>query len=268
MFITALCPTYRRQTLKSSIACWEQQDYDPAKRHLIILDDGGDYAPQFGKSWTLYSISSRFVSLPLKYECLLHLDAGWADKTTDVYLPWEDDDLYLPHYISSHVECLKKSELSKSYRVLTDYEHGSFPNHSGRVESESAIGRFYNLALRRSLVERLIETYGSFFPRTNRADFDQEFIQRLHKHAISEGDPWDQLYDINLPYVYCWHTGEPHAQCSMQGGDDLEWYDRWPKLIPKPTFTEVVKPELSEVAKRIVGYINQQKVSSRNTPEK
>ena len=206
--IAALCPTYRRPKLLANLLdCWEAQDYTAELRRLFILDDGGTFAAQNEETWELHAASSRYPSLPAKYNALVAIANRWEP---DAYVVMEDDDLYLPRYVSSHATVLADAEYSKPSVVLSDYP--------GRIVEERAAGRFHgSIGFRRSLCERI-----GGWPATRRADFDQQMLARLRDHAETTGDPCA----LALPqYLFRWHTGHWHGQHAMRGPDDEGWYE-------------------------------------------
>jgi hypothetical protein len=230
-FIVGLCPTYNHpELLANSVALWEAQDYPAERRLLLILDDGGSFAAQSGATWRLLCSPSRSPSLPAKYN---HLAAYGADA--DAYVVWEDDDIYLPGYISAHARTFADCELSKPAVVLSDYP--------GQLVEEPAAGRFHSsLGFRRELLERI-----GGWPETKRADFDQQIIARLQHEARSAGDPFD---GGPIEYVYRWHTGAHHGQSYMRAPDDVDWYDRAGGQMP-PHIGKLT-PRLDERTKRIL----------------
>ena len=87
MFITALCPTYRRpKLLANAIAQFQAQDHPD--KEMIILDDAQQILEQSGENWRLYSAAARYPSLPEKYAAMIAL----ADPRTEAFVIWEDDD--------------------------------------------------------------------------------------------------------------------------------------------------------------------------------
>ena len=209
MRIAALCPTYRRpKLLAEMLECWENQDYPAELRRLFILDDGGTFEPQSGPTWELLTAPERYPSLPAKYNALVALANRWE---LEAYVVMEDDDLYLPRYVSSHAAVLATAEYSKPSVVLTDYPR--------QIVEERADGRFHgSIGFRRELCERI-----GGWPETPRADFDQQMLARLRDHATSTGDPCGMAPP---QYVFRWHTGQWHAQHAMHGPADEEWYAR------------------------------------------
>lgn len=203
-FVSCLCPTYRRpKLLENSIACFLAQDYPADRRELIVLDDAGELPNQTGEGWQIISIRRRFRSLPEKFNALAGLARG------EILIVWEDDDIYLPHHISSHVAAMNGHLWSKPSKVLSDY--------TGQIEAEDASGRFHAIL---AFTRQAFEQVGGW-PLTLRGDFDQQLIARLN--AIGRaGDPCQQSAPS---YVFRWSsTGAYHGQALMLGPDDEEWY--------------------------------------------
>jgi hypothetical protein len=239
-FITALCPTFRRPALlANSVALWESQDYPPDRRRLIILDDGGTFDPQEGPSWELHRVFVRYASLPTKFNAL----AGLASRETDAFLVWEDDDIYLPGYVSAHANVLRHRELSKPGTVLSDY--------TGELKAEDAAGHFHStLGFCRELFERV-----GGWPLSMRADFDLQFISVLERNARSIGDPFHPCTHHppsearpcdcrpRIEFVYGWQTGTPHGTTAMRSSEDETWYDRAEELFP-PVYVGRLDPRL------------------------
>jgi hypothetical protein len=204
-FVSCLCPTYRRPTLlENSIACFLAQDYPADRRELIVLDDAGELENQTGDGWQIISITRRFRSLPEKFNALAGLAHG------EILVVWEDDDIYLPHHISSHVAAMDGHLWSKPSTVLSLY--------TGEVRKEDATGRFHaSLAVSRTAFEQC-----GGWPLTLRGDFDQQLIARLN----SIGKPGNPCTASHPSYVFRWgSTGAYHGQAMMRGPDDVRWYD-------------------------------------------
>jgi hypothetical protein len=203
-FVSCLCPTYRRpKLLENSIACFMAQDYPADRRELIILDDAGELQNQTGDGWQIISIARRFRSLPEKFNAL----AGLAQGETLVV--WEDDDIYLPHHISSHVAAMDRYVWSKPSKVLSDY--------TGQIQEEDATGRFHaSLAFTRHAFEEV-----GGWPLTLRGDFDQQLIARFNAAGMAS----DPCQLAGPSYVFRWSsTGAYHGQALMRGPDDETWY--------------------------------------------
>ncbi|MBL8808538.1 MAG: glycosyltransferase family 2 protein [Planctomycetaceae bacterium] len=205
-FVSCLCPTYRRpKLLENSIACFLAQDYPADRRELIVLDDAGELLNQTGEGWQIISIPRRFRSLPEKFNALAGLARG------EILIVWEDDDIYLPHHISSHVAAMNGHLWSKPSKVLSDY--------TGQIEEEDATGRFHaSLAFTRLAFE-----VAGGWPLTMRGDFDQQLIARF----TGLGPAGDPCALASSSYVFRWgSTGAYHGQALMKGPDDENWYIR------------------------------------------
>lgn len=243
--IACLCPTFDRpKQLANAIACFEAQDYPQELRRLLILDDGHSVVPERSeRGWEIVAAPERFASLPEKYQALslraaamtvgtecyadTFDDTGepidsWIQKVEEPFDPeayaiWEDDDVYLPWHLSAHAEVLAKHPWSKPSRIWSTYPSPAEP------VLESATGRFFaSIAFRRDLFEQV-----GGFVITDRADFDQQFMRRLHD-AAPPGDP-AALYRPS--YVFRWDdTGAPHGQGQMRSPSDDRWYDRYGEL--------------------------------------
>lgn len=205
-FVSCLCPTYRRpKLLENSIACFLAQDYPANRRELIVLDDAGELQNQTCDGWQIISIPRRFRSLPEKFNALAGLARG------EILVVWEDDDIYLPHHISSHVTAMEGQLWSKPSKVLSDY--------TGQIQEEDATGRFHaSLAFTREIFDRI-----TGWPLTKRGDFDQQLIARLH--AVEP--PADPCQFDSPSYIFRWgSTGAWHGQALMRGPEDEDWYER------------------------------------------
>jgi hypothetical protein len=185
------------------------QDYPADRRELIILDDAGELQSQTVEGWQIISIPRRFRSLPEKFNALAGLARG------EILVVWEDDDLYLPHHISSHVKAMDGHLWSKPSKVLSDY--------TGQIQEEDAAGRFHaSLAFTRQVFEEV-----DGWPLTLRGDFDQQLIGRFNSIDLP-GDPCQQAAPS---YVFRWSsTGAYHGQALMNGPEDEAWYNRLSSL--------------------------------------
>jgi hypothetical protein len=147
-------------------------------------------------------------------------DSDHCRRSSTHWQVWEDDDIYLPHHISSHVAAMNGRLWSKPSTVLSDY--------TGQIEEEDATGRFHaSLAFTRQAFEQV-----GGWPLTLRGDFDQQLIARFNRLGIA-ADPCS----VGSPsYVFRWgSTGAYHGQALMQGPEDESWYDRCRSAVKTPT---------------------------------
>ena len=205
------------------------QHYPTDRRELIVLDDAGELENQTGNGWQIISIQRRFRSLPEKFNALAGLAQG------EILVVWEDDDIYLPHHISSHVTAMDGHLWSKPSKVLSDY--------TGEIREEDATGRFHaSIAMTR---QAFIQCGG--WPLTLRGDFDQQLLARL----ATTGTPADPCSDAQPGYVFRWgSTGAYHGQALMQGPEDERWYERSLETgiaVPPSTLIPMLDHETSQL---------------------
>lgn len=240
-YVTALCPTFRHpELMANSLALWLAQDYPKDRRHLLIMDDGGTFYPQSDPEfqWSLHVSKTRFPSLPAKYNKLLEL----VPKETEIILIWEDDDIYLSSYVSTHVKALEHCELSKTRVGYTDCG----PN--GSLQLETIRGKCHSsTGFRKSLIDRI----GGWVD-TKKANFDLQLIHLLTKHTDAL-DEWEDIIDTGkIPYVYCWHTGQAHCQWTMKSPDDETWYDEAEAKYSDKRYIGKLRPKLNSKTKKVL----------------
>lgn len=211
-FVSCLCPTYGRPAhlIANTIRCFLDQTYPAANRELIILDDMGNItidAELRDQRVVLISTSQRYANLPDKYNFLREF---YPDA--DIQLVWEDDDLYLPHHVSSYVAAMQSRQWAHPTHVWSTY--------TGKPEIEQSGGRFH-AAL--GFQTKFLTAIGGW-PQTHEANFDQQLISTAAQTAIA-GLP-NSGPDDSPSYVFRWtDTGATHGQSTM--GDDGDWYQRY-----------------------------------------
>ena len=95
MKLVGICPTYQRPNYLSNLLwCFQQQDY--ADKHLLILDDAGQYYYQGDKDWVLHTERERYQNLAQKYSVLCNVAMQAFGHCIIVVM--EDDDIYLPNH--------------------------------------------------------------------------------------------------------------------------------------------------------------------------
>jgi len=232
--VVALCPTFRRPRLVgNAAACFLAQKVG-GKQALLIWDDGGSLQAYHNGSIHVIT-SKRFADLGSKYNALAKLAVTTLDA--DFLAVWEDDDIYLPWYLAAHLEAVRSTARlwSKPSRVLSLY--------TGSLQEEPAAGRFHgSLFLAREAWRRVK------WPTHGRADFDQEFMARLHKMC---GPPADPL-DIHPVPGYAFRYGSTksyHAQHFMKGPADTSWYQAVEQTVIAKT--EELRPEFDEETRAV-----------------
>lgn len=227
-----ITPTYRRpQTLANLIACFLAQDYPADLLSLLILDDAGQYGPACrGDRWEVVSITRRFTSLPAKF------NAAVALTDAEILIVAEDDDTFLPHHTSAHVDALRHAHFSKPSQVLSDYP--------GHLVTENAAGRFHgSIAFRRKLWEQ-----AGGWPLTHQANFDQQMMTHFAAVAGTTADPCAKAAPS---YVFRWRTGHYHGQSFADGPGDQHWYAA-AKQDGQPQQVERIEPRFDDFTQWIL----------------
>lgn len=226
-FLTCLCPTFRRpKCVLNTLWLWQQQTYPADRRLLIILDDGGSFEVTTGENWSLFTSDVRYSSLPTKYNTLV----DFAPESAKHFVVWEDDDIYLPNYLSCYASAFERGDYVKPSFVLSDYP--------GQLVKEPANGRFHATL---GFTSKLLKQIGGW-PETKQAQFDQILIRKLEAQA-QPIDPW--LGDAPQ-YVFGWRTGHHHGQSTMRSPNDETWYDRADELFPKVKHNGPIVPTPDE----------------------
>jgi hypothetical protein len=125
----------------------------------------------------------------------------------------DDDDVYLPHFLSDHAAVLEEHPWS--------YPNHVFSSYGGQMRAEETGGRFWASSAYRLSALEAIGGYGT----QTAPHFDQEFIARLHKQ---HGDPGR----VKRPgYVYNWEaTNDNHVSYHMV--NPTSWYEECKPSVP------------------------------------
>lgn len=206
--VACLCPTYKRpDCLAASVAMWLNQDYPFDRRRLLIVDDAGQFDSVYSDSgWSLTSLPVRCRSLQEKF----NLTAKILAFDADVLMPWEDDDIYLPWHVTSHVTALQSSgaSWSRPSRVLTKVGNAS-------LQVENALGRMHGSWAFTARRFRQIGGYDESFDTSQDQGFDLDLGRRLSDRDnwwdAVDGSPCDPLDHGPISYVYHWGPAPYHG---------------------------------------------------------
>lgn len=212
MKIAAVCATYLRPHLLGElIECFRRQDYPADQRELIILDDAGQYDHQEGDGWRLVSVPQRFCSLGEKFNALY----GLVSSDVEAYAVAGDDDLYLPHWLSTLVRALRDADWTRPSKVYVE--------RNGRLE-EHPTGGLYHAAwgFRRSLFERV-----GGYPFTW-SGCDQAIAGRFKRAKAKESDSCQFAVE---PYFVCRLTTRSY-HLSWRGPGQQKYLELQPTAPP------------------------------------
>jgi glycosyltransferase involved in cell wall biosynthesis len=208
MKITCLCPTYgrRQELLNNCLACFADQDYPDAT--LVLHDDLGTLANTKidCPNVVIMSTTKRSSSVAQKFNEIVNY---MGQDVGDALVVWDDDDIYLPRYISAHAEILRHNHWSKPSRIISAY-------HSPPQE-EDATGRFHGSI---ALTTQYLWAVGGWID-TTRGTYDQEMLHLLGQ-AKQPGDP---LQFAPPQYIYRWQTSQSGHCSGLMNHED--WYERY-----------------------------------------
>lgn len=219
-FLSCICPTYKRpDLLQNALACFLEQDYPDSHCELVIWDDAAQFDEQQGKNWKLISSTTRFATLPDKFNALV----SQADPRTDLIVLWEDDEIFSPIHLQSLARAWNWSgRRPKTYFAPTRV-WSTCGEPQGGIHIEQAQGRFHSSW---AMTLELFRHVGGY-PQTDALIFDQQMGQRLRQSAdvvVHYDDP------TNPTFVYRWGNGVYHGS---QGGD-AGFAELWRQLGERP----------------------------------
>lgn len=249
--VVCLCPTYGRPSVvANAAACFAAQDYPLANRVLFVFDDAGQILKTTpanrekheSNGIVVMSSSRRRGSLPEKYDEMIRAVGGWAD----VFVVWDDDDVYLPWHVRMHVRALTGVNGYAEYGSVSSGQGGDwsqpesvYSTYTGKVAAEDSRGRFHgSLAMRSEFLKRIggwtgvmpagsdvgaVGDGGGNSRDVKRADFDQRMIA-----ACAASGKRGHYSMVNGPgYVYRWgDSGATHCSGMMTSPDNRDWYDK------------------------------------------
>lgn len=97
--VSCFCITYKRTHLiEEMIECFLRQDYAGTKQLIILNDDVDQFLSFDHPEVRIVNSSNRFDTIGEKRNAAVEL----CDY--DLIMPWDDDDLYLPHKITYSVK--------------------------------------------------------------------------------------------------------------------------------------------------------------------
>lgn len=214
--IVGFCATYGRpQLVANCLAMFERQSLPASERALIVLDDSGLLTSFSTSNVAVVAVADKLPSLPHKYELM-------RDIATSVFPAWtaaaimDDDDIFGPDWLASHAKTLEFHHWSKPaqvYSTCCEPAHVLHPVREQADRPEQGAFRFWSSVA----VSRFLLDYIDGFPKSERKEYDQATMSRLHAASPSVGR-CDAL-PCGPQYVYGWGRSN---HCST--GSDDGWY--------------------------------------------
>lgn len=209
---SCLCPTYGRPHLiGEAVESFLRQDY-LGEKELIILNDHPDIPLELPDlpGVKIINTSSRYPNLGEKRNALAALATG------DVYFPWDDDDISLPHRLSSTLSQMKNCHYFKPSDLW--WWTG------GTVEYKQGVAAHAMAAYSRSLFEMI-----GGYPAMNSGE-DQEIERKIEMTGYRKTAPVgvaDCFYVYRMNQTDTYHIsahayGGGWSECAAHVSQQLE----------------------------------------------
>ena len=187
--VSCYCATYGRpHILEESLESFLRQDY-AGEKELIILNDFSKNTLIFNHPQVkIFNVKDHIVPLGKKFNETVKLCTG------DIFLPWEDDDIFLPHRISYTVNHLKNGFFHTGFAFFESPDKLIFSGNHFHC----------NMAVSKDLWTKV-----GGYTEIDNCTLDIELMGRIKKEVDFKGfdiDPKD------IFYIYRWSgTGSYHA---------------------------------------------------------
>ncbi len=195
--VSCFCPTYGRPgLLEESIECFIRQDY-PGPKELVVLNDFDR------QSFTIDHPEIRIINCDERYASIgVKRNAAVEYCQHQILLPWDDDDIYLPHRISYSVSAISDSrDYFKPTRAFFSNQPGITSIDTNLFHAQSAWTR------------TAFESVGGY--KDINIGEDTALESAYDKTGITK---LSKLTDDELFYIYRWgSTGSYHI--SGYGGE-------------------------------------------------
>ena len=214
---------HRQEWTENLMQSFLDQDYDgPTELYLIddrpsaALQSVTDFPTPDGNYVGYVQHPDRFPFLMAKYDFgVNHAYVKHEDADSVYVCVMDDDDIYLPHFLSDHAAILADHPWSYPSKVYSSY--------GGQFRTEDSGGRFWASSAYRLSALNAIGGYGDCVLPF----FDQQFLARMRAQY------GDTVHGPERPgYVYNWDlTLDDHTSGYMGASDD-SWYKNTPPSVP------------------------------------
>jgi hypothetical protein len=222
MKISCICLTYGRpDVLAEAVESFLRQDYEGEKELLIVNDLASQQLVCDLQDVRVINLPERIPNLAAKYNFAI----GQAEG--DVLTIWDDDDIYLPHRLSTTANCIRGQDWYHTTTAWFDETPGGKLRLCNNVHHP-------NLAFSRDAWER---AGGYTVADNDPCGLDQEFMRKL---GVVSGS----VSALICFLVYRWQgTGSWHV--SALGDNVSEKAGRWAMRRGTQAGEVVVEPRWS-----------------------
>lgn len=188
--ISCYCCTYARpRVLEEALHSFLQQDYE-GEKELIILNDCADQKLIYDHPQVkIYNFQERIKPLGRKFNYSVSLCTG------DIFMPWEDDDIYLPWRMSTTLKYLNNGLFHTGQGIFEQ-------DHKKLIFSNNVF--HCNLAISRENWEKV----GGYL-NIDKGSIDCSLLSNITKEIQN---PSITIPQNEIFYIYRWsQTGSYHA---------------------------------------------------------
>lgn len=231
--VSCQCITYKRADfLEEAIESFLKQDY-PGPKELIILNDDEEQTLHFNHpEIKIFNIKERFSTIGEKRNESVKL------SKYDLLMPWDDDDIYLPHKISFCVEKLKSQGLE-----YYNLNQGFYFSMSEKIIDLVANLFHANSTYTRKLFNK-IEGYSKLNVGED-MDFEHKLMQITSDFLVENFHKNEKITKQNTTYFYRW-GGVSHHLSSSKNKNALEEVKKYRSITEKRKGDIYLKPHWKE----------------------
>lgn len=212
-FVSCICPTYNRapgylHLLNETVSSFLRQTYPATHRELLILNDTpGQELLCNHPGIRIINLPDRFDSLGQKFNYAIERASG------DVILPWEDDDISLPHRVEQAVGKLEGFDYWNPQQSW--YLEGNALHH----------GHNHGVCHNGSAFTRKAFNEVAGYPHTSGAqdammDYALKASVSVNPDVLKSPDQWS--------YVYRWGSSNCHLSGSTNHEAFYQTVGKWP----------------------------------------
>jgi len=212
MKISCYCLTYRTpELLEEAIQSFLMQDY-AGEKELIVLNDEPEQELVFlHPQVKVYNMKSRCDNIVKKYNHAISLCTG------DICVPWDDDDICLPHRLSSIVH-EGNGGLWFTDNLFTDPIEGKLTFTTGSIHNNHAFSK-----------DRFIQLGAYHENDGNRSGYDFIFMANLRATYMAENGL--SVSKVMPSYIYRKNTIDAPNHSNHIGLDKDNHYENYAKEL-------------------------------------
>lgn len=205
MKISCYCLTYRSwEQLEEAVFSFLSQDY-PDKELIILNDEPKQQLVYYHPQIKIYNMPSRAEDIVAKYNHAISLCTG------EICVPWDDDDICLPHRLSTIAENIKGG-MWYTDLMFTDPVDSELTFTTGRIHNNHAFTK-----------DNFIR-FGAYHD-TPDAGYDFRFMSAL-RGTVGE------LKDTSMPsYIYRKNSTDKPNHSNHIGKDKKNHYENYAKEL-------------------------------------